>query len=172
MVDVSAKSPTVRSAVASARLTMRPEVLRAILGRGLAKGDVLAAARLAGIMAAKNTSDWIPLCHPLPIDWVGIEFEAQGDRVLAITAAAKTRSATGVEMEALVAASAAALTVYDMAKAADKAIVIGPIQLERKAGGRSGVYRRPAERPDPPVKRASGKAPAGPRRDPGARRAK
>lgn len=140
MVDVSEKRVTARSAVASARVTMRPEVLRAVMGGELAKGDALAAARVGGIMAAKRTGEWIPLCHPLPLDWVDITFEVENESTLLILATAKTAARTGVEMEALTAASAAALTIYDMAKAADKRMVIGPIRLEHKKGGKSGRF--------------------------------
>lgn len=142
MVDVSEKPATVRTAVATARLRTRPEVVRAILGRGLAKGDALAAARVAGIMAAKRTAEWIPLCHPLAIEWVEIEFAQEAEDALVIQASVRTTGRTGVEMEALVGASAAALTLYDMAKSADQSMVLGPIQLEHKAGGRSGSFKR------------------------------
>ena len=142
MVDVSAKAMTTRTAVASARFSTRPEVLGALLGGELAKGDALGAARVAGIMAAKRTGELIPLCHPLPIDWARVDFERQNESTLLIRASVRTSARTGVEMEALTAAALAALTLYDMAKSADRAIVIGPIQLESKEGGKSGTYRR------------------------------
>lgn len=142
MVDVSAKDVSVREAVASGVVTMRSEVLDALFEGKLPKGDALATARIAGVCAAKRTSEWIPLCHPLGLDWVDIEFSRSGDSVLSIRCVARTTARTGVEMEALTGVSAAALTIYDMAKAADKAIVIGPIQLERKTGGKSGTYTR------------------------------
>ncbi|MBI4718994.1 MAG: cyclic pyranopterin monophosphate synthase MoaC [Planctomycetes bacterium] len=143
MVDVSGKAVTVREARASAAVRMRPAVLRALLADELPKGDALAAARLAGVLAAKRTAEWIPLCHPLPLDWVHLEFARAASGTLEITCTARTTARTGVEMEALVGVSAAALTIYDMAKAADKGIVIGPIRLEYKSGGKSGTYRAP-----------------------------
>ena len=142
MVDVSAKSVTEREATASARFQTRPDVLDALMAGKLPKGDALATARVAGILAAKRTSEWIPLCHPLSLDWVGIEFTRTAPGELAVRCTARTRGRTGVEMEALTGATAAALTLYDMAKAADKAIEIGPIRLESKSGGRSGSYLR------------------------------
>lgn len=142
MVDVSEKPITRREASASAVVRMRPDALTALFGGVLPKGDALSAARLAGIMAAKRTSEMIPLCHPLALDWVRVEFDRTGDGALLIRCSVKTESRTGVEMEAMTGASIAALTIYDMAKAADKAIVIGPIQLETKSGGRSGTYQR------------------------------
>ena len=145
MVDVSAKDVTQREAVASALLTMRAEVLTALLRGELRKGDAVATARVAGIMAAKRTSELIPLCHPLPLDCVGLDFEPTGPGEMLIRCTAKTSARTGVEMEALTGVAIAALTLYDMAKAADKAITIGPIQLERKTGGKSGTYQRAPE---------------------------
>ncbi len=143
MVDVSGKPPTVREASASARMTVLPAVLDAILSGELPKGEALTAARVAGIMAAKRTAELIPLCHPLPLDVVQISFARPSADTLLILATARTSAATGVEMEALTAASVAALTVYDMAKSSDRGIVIGPIRLEHKSGGRSGDYRAP-----------------------------
>lgn len=143
MVDVSRKPITQREATASAMVSMQPSVLEALLSDSLPKGDALATARVAGILAAKRVSEWIPLCHAIPLDWVRIEFSKPTTGELAIRCTAKTEARTGVEMEALIGVTAAALTIYDMAKAADKAIVIGPIQLERKTGGKSGEYRRP-----------------------------
>ncbi len=142
MIDISSKDVTVREARASAAIRMKPEVLEQVLGGSLPKGEVLGTARIAGVQAAKRTSEWIPMCHTLPLDWVEIDFSVTQQDTLRITCTAKTTARTGVEMEALTGASAAALTVYDMAKAADKSIVIGPIQLERKTGGKSGTYQR------------------------------
>jgi cyclic pyranopterin phosphate synthase len=142
MVDVSGKGVTLREASASAAVHMTPGVLDALMEGTLPKGDALATARIAGIQAAKRTAEWIPLCHVLPLHWVQIDFERSGRDELRIACTARTTARTGVEMEALVGASAAALTVYDMAKALDKSMVIGPIQLERKTGGKSGSYRR------------------------------
>jgi len=142
MVDVSAKRVTLREASASAQVKMKPAVVGALMDGTLPKGDALATARVAGIAAAKRTAEWIPLCHSLPLEWVSIEFSRTGRNQIEILCRAKTEARTGVEMEALVGAAAAALTLYDMAKAADRRIAIGPIQLEEKAGGRSGHYRR------------------------------
>ena len=142
MVDVSPKPMTERQATASAVLHMTENVLEQILAGSLPKGDVLTTARVAGIQAAKRTGEWIPLCHPLSLDWVQIEFARQGPQELRIECTAKTNARTGVEMEAMVGAAAAALTVYDMVKAADRGVVIGPLQLERKRGGKSGDYQR------------------------------
>ncbi len=141
MVDVSAKPVTQRQAVASATLKVRPQVLDAILAGQMPKGDVLAVARVAGIQAAKRTADLIPLCHPLPLDRVTVEFTRGATDRLRIEASAQATARTGVEMEALTAVSVATLTVYDMCKSADRAMVIGPIRLESKRGGRSGEYR-------------------------------
>jgi cyclic pyranopterin monophosphate synthase len=139
MVDVSSKSATRREAVASAFVAMKPAVLKALPKNP--KGDALEVARLAGIMAAKRTAELIPLCHPLPLSLVDVELRLC-ENGLAITSKVTTTAETGVEMEALVAASVAALTVYDMCKAADKGIEIREIVLERKRGGKSGEYRR------------------------------
>jgi cyclic pyranopterin phosphate synthase len=139
MVDVSAKAPTRREAEASAFVHMSPAVLQALPNNP--KGDPLDIARIAGIMAAKRTSDLIPLCHPLPLSHVDVEMRLREDGI-AITAKAATTAATGVEMEALVAATIAALTIYDMGKGLDKGIEIREIVLERKTGGKSGEYRR------------------------------
>ena len=139
MVDVSAKSPTRRQAEASAFVVLRPEVLKALPKNP--KGDPLEVARLAGIMAAKHTPDLIPLCHPLPLSHIDVTMRLCENGV-AITAQVATTAATGVEMEALTAASIAALTVYDMCKALDKGIEIQEIVLERKTGGKSGDYAR------------------------------
>ena len=142
MVDVSAKPETQRLARASARLRMAPATLRLIRDKALAKGDVCEVARLAGIMAAKKTSDLIPLCHPLPLTSVTIDFSFAGDDVLQISATTQVFARTGVELEALTAASVAALTVYDMCKAVDRGMVIERIQLEEKSGGKSGTFQR------------------------------
>jgi cyclic pyranopterin phosphate synthase len=142
MVDVSAKEVTVRTARASGLVRMEPATLALIRDRALAKGDVFEVARLAGILAAKRTGELIPLCHPLGIDAVALDFQAVDDRTLRIEATVKIRGRTGVEMEALTAVAVAALTVYDMSKAVDRGMVIDQIQLEEKTGGRSGAYRR------------------------------
>ena len=142
MVDVSAKPVSLRSATASGLVRMEPSTLAMILNRGLAKGDVLEVARLAGIMAAKRTGDLIPLCHPLGIDAVDLSIVPQDDRTLRIEATVKVEGRTGVEMEALLAVSVSALTVYDMCKAVDRGMVIDGVRLEEKSGGRSGHYRR------------------------------
>ncbi|WP_066376272.1 MULTISPECIES: cyclic pyranopterin monophosphate synthase MoaC [unclassified Anabaena] len=141
MVDVSAKAPTVREAVAVGQVRMLPETLAAIQAGNTPKGDVLATARIAGIMAAKQTSNLIPLCHPLPLQKVAVEItpdlELPGYQ---IQATVKTKAETGVEMEALTAVSVAALTLYDMAKALEKSIQISSIRLISKTGGKSGNY--------------------------------
>jgi cyclic pyranopterin phosphate synthase len=141
MVDVSEKATTAREAVARGAITMSRDALRLIRSNAIAKGDPLQTARLAGIMAAKQTSALIPLCHPLPLTHVSVELTATrtGYR---IEARVRTSSQTGVEMEALTAVSVAALTIYDMVKAVDKEMVIGDICLVEKKGGRSGHYRR------------------------------
>ena len=143
MVDVSAKDVTARVAVAEGRVVMAPATLAAIRDRAIAKGDVLAVARLAGIMAAKRTADLIPLCHPLPLSSVALALEPEGDDTVRITATVKVTGRTGVEMEALTAVSVAALTVYDMCKAIDRAMRIEGIRLAHKSGGRSGTYDAP-----------------------------
>jgi cyclic pyranopterin phosphate synthase len=143
MVDVSDKPDTQRIAVASAAVHMAEATLSAIMGEAAKKGDVLAAARLAGIMAAKKTSDLIPLCHPLQLSKVSVElYPRPGQGRIDIEASAKTTGPTGVEMEALTAASVAALTIYDMAKAVDRGMVISDIKVLKKDGGRSGLYER------------------------------
>jgi len=139
MVDVSAKSATRREAEASGFVAMNPAVLASLPKNP--KGDPLEVARIAGIMAAKRTSDLIPMCHPLPLSLVDVEVRVC-ENGLAITSKVATTAETGVEMEALVAVSVAALTIYDMLKAADKGIEIREIVLERKSGGKSGEYRR------------------------------
>lgn len=141
MVDVSAKPETERVAVATAQVKMLPATLRAIRTSQVKKGDVLAAARLAGIMAAKRTHELIPLCHPLALSSVAVALEPDAKRsVVDITATCKLVGRTGVEMEALTAASVAALTVYDMCKAIDRGMTIRGIKLAYKAGGKSGTY--------------------------------
>jgi cyclic pyranopterin phosphate synthase len=141
MVDVSAKEVTTREAVATAGISLSVDVRDALFSGDLPKGDALAAVRLAGITGAKRTSELIPLCHPLPIDGVRVEVEST-DGGARITASVVTTGRTGVEMEALTAASVAALTLYDMVKGLDRGAVIGPIQLVRKSGGRSGTWER------------------------------
>jgi len=143
MVDVTAKSATEREAVAKGRVLMKKETLDLILASEVKKGDVLGVARVAGIMAAKKTAEIIPLCHPLNITSVTVDFEPVSDPpAIEITATAKIASQTGVEMEALTAVAAAALTVYDMCKAADKGMVLTDIRLMKKTGGKSGTYIR------------------------------
>ena len=142
MVDISNKDVTVREATASGSITVQSQVLDALLAGTLPKGDALATARVAGILAAKRTDELIPMCHPLPLDWVRIEFDRTAPDTLSITCAAKTTARTGVEMEALTGAMIAGLTLYDMAKSADKSMTLGPFQLERKTGGKSGTYQR------------------------------
>jgi cyclic pyranopterin phosphate synthase len=139
MVDVSAKAETVREATAKGRVVMRPETATLIGTGQAAKGDVLAAARLAGIMAAKRTSDLIPLCHPLPLASVVVDLSVTEDSV-EISATVRTSGRTGVEMEALTAVSVAALTIYDMAKAVDRGMRIEAVRVVRKSGGKSGDF--------------------------------
>ncbi|GIX15305.1 MAG: cyclic pyranopterin monophosphate synthase accessory protein [Paracoccaceae bacterium] len=139
MVDVSDKAETTRIAVARGAVEMAPETLELIRAGRAAKGDVLAVARLAGIMAAKRTAELIPLCHPLALSAVAVDLDASGSRV-EITATVRTTGRTGVEMEALTAVSVAALTVYDMVKAVDRGMRLTDIRLIRKEGGRSGLW--------------------------------
>jgi cyclic pyranopterin phosphate synthase len=142
MVDVGAKDETERVAVARASVRMQPETLRLIRDRKVAKGDVLAVAQLAGIMAAKRTADLIPLCHPLALTSVDVTLSCDDARgAVEIEATCRLRGKTGVEMEALTAASVAALTVYDMCKSADRAMVIGEVRLMHKSGGKSGTFQ-------------------------------
>lgn len=143
MVDVSAKAETDRQAIATGRIAMSEAAAQAIRDGAVKKGDVLAVARVAGIMAAKRTADLIPLCHPLPITKVSLDLAPDAAGITA-TATVRTRGQTGVEMEALTAVSVALLTVYDMAKALDKAMVIGPVRLLEKTGGKSGDWRADA----------------------------
>lgn len=140
MVDVSDKDVTTRTAVARTTVTMHPDTLTRIQEGKIGKGDVLAVAQVAAIMAAKKTSDWIPMCHPLSLTGVNVEFSDNAKDELYIETTVKTTGKTGVEMEALTAASAAALTVYDMCKALQKDMVIGPTLLVSKSGGKSGDY--------------------------------
>ena len=141
MVDVGAKPVTDREAVARGSIRMAPATVRAIRRGAVTKGDPLQAARIAGIMAAKRTADLVPLCHPLPITHVSVDLRPRRDG-FEIEARVRTSARTGVEMEALTAVAVAALTVYDMAKAVDRDMVIGEIRLMEKRGGRSGTYRR------------------------------
>ena len=142
MVDVGGKAQTARVAVAEGRIRMSDTALAAIRSGDVPKGDVLAAARIAGIMAAKKTADLIPLCHPLALDSVGVDF-AFVDNGLRVTATASLTGRTGVEMEAMTAVSVALLTIYDMAKAIDKAMIIDGVRLIEKRGGKSGDWRAP-----------------------------
>jgi len=144
MVDVGAKQVTRRVARASAVVRMASETAALIRDKRAAKGDVLEVARLAGIMATKRTADLIPLCHPLSVESVTIDFEFEGVQALRIEATVQIEAKTGVEMEALTAACVAALTVYDMCKAVDRGMTVERIQLEEKSGGRSGHWRREA----------------------------
>ncbi|HEX8553325.1 MAG TPA: cyclic pyranopterin monophosphate synthase MoaC [Sphingomonas sp.] len=146
MVDVGDKSATRREATATGRITMSREAAHAIATGAMKKGDVLAVARVAGIMAAKRTSDLIPLCHPLPLTRIDIALKVGDDHVTA-TATAATTGQTGVEMEALAAATVALLTIYDMAKAIDRAMIIGDVRVIAKSGGKSGDWRLQDETP-------------------------
>jgi cyclic pyranopterin phosphate synthase len=140
MVDVSAKAVTARVAVAEGHIAVAPVALDAIRAGAVAKGDVLAVARVAGIMAAKRTADLIPLCHPLPLSGVELDLVIEPTGIRA-TATVRTSHTTGVEMEAMTAVSVALLTIYDMAKALDRGMVIGGVRLRAKSGGRSGDWR-------------------------------
>lgn len=141
VVDVGSKDATRRSATASGRIAMSAKALEAIRAGNSAKGDVLGAARIAGIMAAKRTGDLIPLCHPLGLESIEVDFVFEADAIR-VTAIAALTGKTGVEMEAITAVSVALVAIYDMAKAIDRAMVIGEIRLEEKTGGRSGTWRR------------------------------
>ncbi len=146
MVDVADKPATERTAIAEGRITMQPATLALVRAGDANKGDVLAAARIAGIMAAKRTSDLIPLCHPLALSKVAVAFEElPGGNGLRVEARVRVTGPTGVEMEALTAVSVACLTLYDMLKAVDRGMVIGPIRLCEKTGGQSGTYRAAAD---------------------------
>ncbi len=140
MVDVSDKNITVRTATARAKVIMKPQTLELIKNNSSAKGDVLACARIAGIQGGKKTFELIPLCHNVPIDKISIDFEFVGEDTLVINSSAKCEYKTGIEMEALTAASVAALTVYDMCKAVDRAMAIENIRLISKSGGKSGDF--------------------------------
>jgi cyclic pyranopterin phosphate synthase len=142
MIDVGGKPVTVRTARATGRLLARPETVARIRAGTLAKGDALATARLAGIMAAKRTSDLVPLCHPLPLDSVEVAIDATPADHVALEAVVRATARTGVEMEALVAVTAAALTIYDMAKAIDPAMTLEAVRLEEKTGGVHGDFHR------------------------------
>ena len=144
MVDVGGKDATHRIAIAEGRIRMQPQTLRLVRAGGHKKGDVLGIARIAAIMAAKKTSDLIPLCHPLALTHVGIELQISDDEPLVhCTARVETRGQTGVEMEALCAVQVALLTIYDMCKAVDRGMQIERVQLLEKSGGKSGIWRRP-----------------------------
>jgi cyclic pyranopterin phosphate synthase len=145
MVDVGGKDITRREARASALVRMQPETLAAIRDQTIQKGDVLGVARLAGIMAAKRTGDLIPLCHPLPIESAEVAFEFPDQQSVLVTATVNVTARTGVEMESLVAASTAALTIYDMCKSLDRSMVVERLRLEEKTGGRSGHFHRESE---------------------------
>lgn len=143
MVDVTAKEPTLREAVAGGRVLMRPDTVKAIESGGVSKGNVYATAKIAGIMAAKKTSDIIPMCHPLELTGIDIDFSSNIEKgEIAINARVRTFNRTGVEMEAMTAVSVAALTIYDMCKSADRAIVLSDIKLLEKSGGKSGTFVR------------------------------
>ena len=143
MVDVSAKEPTLRRALAESSVSMNEQAFRALEGGHAEKGDVLATARIAGIMAAKKTADLIPLCHPLSLQHCEVRLElVPSERRVLVSARAEVIARTGVEMEAMVAATAAALTIYDMLKGIDRAMLVGPTRLLEKSGGKSGDFRR------------------------------
>jgi cyclic pyranopterin phosphate synthase len=145
MVDVSAKQPTMRTAIAEALVQMSPELLASVNSGGVAKGDVLGVARLAGIQAAKRTSELIPLSHPLAIQHVAVDFDQDAAAgMISVRCTVRALERTGVEMEAMTGAALAALTIYDMCKGSDKSIAVGQISLMYKEGGKSGVYRRDA----------------------------
>ena len=142
MVDIGEKAETRREAVATGRVTMKPETLEQIKAASLKKGDALAVARVAGIMAAKRTPELIPLCHPILLEDIAIDFDLSGKDSVGITATVRCHGKTGAEMEAMVATSVAALTIYDMGKSVDRGMSISEISLEGKSGGKSGVYKR------------------------------
>lgn len=149
MVDVTAKDVTARTASAAGTVLLSPQVVALLRGQGVPKGDTVAVARLAGIMAAKRTPDLVPLCHPIAVHGVTVEVEVL-DHGVVITATVRTADRTGVEMEALTCVSVAALTVVDMVKAVDRAAVITDVRVLTKSGGRSGDWRRPADPPSAP----------------------
>ena len=142
MVDISLKGETVREAVAKGSVMMQPATLEQVKNASLKKGDVLAVARIAGIMAAKKVPDFIPLCHMIPIDSITVDFDLTKSDCIGITGTVKSTGRTGVEMEALTAVTVAALTIYDMCKAVEKGMTITNIYLETKTGGKSGTYHR------------------------------
>lgn len=142
MVDVGEKSPSHRVAIATGSITMQADTLQLIMQGGHKKGDVLGIARIAGIMAAKKTSDLIPLCHPLMLSHVSVEFEPKPEQAILCSARVETTGKTGVEMEALTAVQIALLTIYDMCKAVDRGMVISAISLQHKSGGKSGDWNR------------------------------
>ena len=147
MVDVGHKPVTIRSATAAGHVLMRPATLRLIQSGGVRKGNILETARLAGIMVAKRTPEWIPLCHQVPLSQIQVDFRFVSENCLEVSATVSAEARTGVEMEALTAVSAACLTIYDMCKSADRDMEIASICLLRKSGGQSGDYLRS---PDPP----------------------
>lgn len=146
MVNVSEKAPTLREAVARGEVKMRPATLALIKANRLAKGDVLAVAQIAGVMAAKRADEFVPMAHPLPLTGIDVTFQMDRRGTVGIEAVVRTVARTGVEMEALAAVSAAALAIYDMCKAVDREMTIEHIRLVRKSGGRSGEFRRKGER--------------------------
>jgi len=142
MVDVSEKEITLREAIASGSVTMKPDTFRMIMNNEIVKGDVLGVAKIAGIMGAKKTGELIPMCHPLEITHVEVLFHPREEEsTIGVESRVRVRGRTGVEMEALVAVSAAALTIYDMCKAVDKGMVISQVKLVKKSGGKSGTYQ-------------------------------
>jgi cyclic pyranopterin monophosphate synthase len=145
MVDVTGKAVTSRVAVATGVVRTTPEVIALLESNGLKKGDALAVARIAGIMGAKRTPDLVPLCHPLPVTGVAVDFDLRPSEI-AIEATVRTNGVTGVEMEALTAVTVAGLTLHDMIKAVDPAAVLSEVRLERKEGGKTGVWTRPEDR--------------------------
>ena len=145
MVDVSTKLITKREAVARGTVLVHPKIINLIKDKQIPKGDVLTTAKIAGILAAKKTHSLIPMCHPLPIEYIEIDFKLYSDKIIA-TSYVKTSAKTGVEMEALVAASIAALTIYDMCKSIDKGIIISQIKLLKKTGGKSGTYLKKSDK--------------------------
>jgi cyclic pyranopterin phosphate synthase len=156
MVDVSDKAVTAREAAAEATVVLSPETFHEVAAGTMPKGDVFAAARIAGIMAAKKTHELIPLCHQIPLAKAAVEFEAEPDRnVIRVVASVKTTAQTGVEMEALTAASIAALTIYDMVKAMDRGVIIESVRLLSKSGGKSGAFRASQKKNSPTPTKAS-----------------